>query len=90
MGGYNPFHEGYLEARDGRLWWTAKAPFWLKIDRSAPLPREGVIVLEHGDGGWRRRTGSITFHGVEIPLPPPGGGKPGIAKGPLHDLLLGP
>jgi hypothetical protein len=40
--------------------------------------------------GWRRRVGSISFHGIEIPLPAPGdGAKITLEKGPLHPLLLG-
>jgi hypothetical protein len=90
IGGDYAFEEGFVEARGGRLWWSSKAPLWLHLDRSAPVQREGVILLEHTDAGWRRRVGSIAIHGVEIPLPPPpGDAKTALEKGPLYALLLG-
>ncbi len=88
VGGEERFRESFLSARDGELWWSPNAPDWLAIDRTVPLRR--VVVLELTSSGWQRRVGSITFHGITIPLPPPPvGARIALKKGPLYPLLLG-
>ena len=85
------FDESLLEAREGRLWWSSAVPPWVRIDRQAPLPEGKVVVLERRGSGWKRRKGSITFHGVDIVLRPRRRGSIlRLVPGPLHDLLLAP
>jgi hypothetical protein len=83
-----PFEESFLEARDGALWWSARAPSWLEIDRSAPLPAD-LFVLERHATGWRRRAGAITWQGLTRELAAPRPAAVPLPLGPLAPLLLG-
>lgn len=87
VGGVAPFDESFVEARAGALWWSAKAPQWLYVDRSAPLPRD-LFVLERGAAGWERRAGTITWQGITRELPPAPAGANPLPPGPLHGLLV--
>jgi hypothetical protein len=100
VGGYYPleggrassgFDESLVEARDGRLVWSAAVPAWLRVNRREPLESGRLVVLERQRFRWTRRRGSITLKGIELELPPPSPGAAiRLAPGPLHDLLLAP
>jgi hypothetical protein len=85
------FDESLVQARGGRLGWSASAPPWLSIDRGAPLESGRLVVLERRRGEWERRAGSITLQGIDVDLPPASpGATTRLLPGPLHDLLLAP
>ena len=85
------FDESLVQARDGKLRWSAEVPGWMRVDRAQPLESGRVVVLERRGFKWKRRGGSITLQGIDIDLPPaPPGATIRLLPGPLHDLLLAP